>query len=327
MLGRTQSTSARCPIWIFSPQTRTKATVPVSGLWPYLYPRYPHALSWPSALPNIGGPSRGHECRRHESCGHSRVEHIDPHTVHRWLERATTVAKCFNDTMIHNLTLQELQADELQAIVPVKTSPTWIFTTIEVWSRLWVSTIVGARTAENIQQLLQDTALRGALTENSLITTDGFQPYVCVIRAFWGNPCVYAQVVKTMRNNRIIKVVQKLIIGTANRLGQALMDSEDSTTVNTSFIERLNLTIRQCCAYLGCRQLSHARRQVSLANRLELVRCFYNFIRPHRSLKFGKIVRTPVMQAGLATWRLRFFDIFRSAAVRMKYGVSNSQRH
>ena len=37
------------------------------------------------------------------------------------------------------------------------------------------------------------------------------------------------------------------------------MHSEDSSTVNTSFIERLNLTIRQSSAYLSRRTLSHAR--------------------------------------------------------------------
>ncbi len=30
----------------------------------------------------------------------------------------------------------------------------------------------------------------------------------------------------------------------------------------------------------------------------------YNFARPHRALKFGREIRTPAMQAGLATRRL-----------------------
>ena len=32
---------------------------------------------------------------------------------------------------------------------------------------------------------------------------------------------------------------------------------------------------------------------------LELVRCHYNFVRPHRALRFGRETRTPAMQAGL----------------------------
>ena len=31
----------------------------------------------------------------------ARVEHLDPHTVDRWLGRATAAAERFNDTMTH----------------------------------------------------------------------------------------------------------------------------------------------------------------------------------------------------------------------------------
>ena len=136
--------------------------------------------------------------------------------------------------------------------------------------------------------------------------------YAGVIRRVVGEHCVYAQVVKTWRNNRVVKVTQKQMIGTPDQLREALERSEDSTMVNTSYIERLNLTIRQCCAYLGRRRLSHARRQHRLTGHLALVRCFDNFIRPHRALKFGKIIRTPAMQAGLVIRRFRFRDIFRA---------------
>ncbi len=43
---------------------------------------------------------------------------------------------------------------------------------------------------------------------------------------------------------------------------------------------------------------------------LELLRCYYNFVRPHGALKFGRETRTPAMQAGLATRRLTLRDIF-----------------
>ena len=40
------------------------------------------------------------------------------------------------------------------------------------------------------------------------------------------------------------------------------------------------------------------------------LRCHYNFVRPHRALRFGRATRTPAMQAGLATRRLTLRDIF-----------------
>src|SRR5665811_1540545 len=89
-------------------------------------------------------------------------------------------------------------------------------------------------------------------------------------------------------------------------------NSEDSRRLNSSYIERLNLTIRQGSAYLCRRSLCHARRKQRLEDHLEILRCYYNFLRPHRALKFGREVRTPVMQAGLAKKRLTFRDIFTS---------------
>ena len=46
-----------------------------------------------------------------------------------------------------------------------------------------------------------------------------------------------------------------------------------------------------------------------------MFRCYYNFVRPHGALKFGREIRTPAMQAGLTTRRLTFRDIFLSMTI------------
>jgi IS1 family transposase len=143
-----------------------------------------------------------------------------------------------------------------------------------------------------------------------LITTDGFEFYKKVIGRDFGPASLYGQVLKTRRNDRIAKVERRIVLGGAWRLKQALQDSEDSVNLNTSFIERLNLTIRQGSAYLFRRTTCHARWKECLEEHLELLRCHYNFVRPHWALKFGREVRTPAMQAGLAKRRLTFRDIF-----------------
>jgi hypothetical protein len=71
--------------------------------------------------------------------------------------------------------------------------------------------------------------------------------------------CLYGQVIKTRRNDRIVKVERRAVIGDASRLEETLRNSEDSSKLNTSFVERLNLTIRQGSAYLFRRTLYHAR--------------------------------------------------------------------
>ena len=101
--------------------------------------------------------------------------------------------------------------------------------------------------------------------------------------------------------------------GTEAGLRKALAASEDSTKLNTAFIERLNLTIRAGSAYLARRALTYARWPEKLAAGLALVRCHYNFIRPHMALRFGRETRTPAMQAGLTTRRWSFRDVFMAA--------------
>jgi IS1 family transposase len=108
----------------------------------------------------------------------------------------------------------------------------------------------------------------------SLIVTDGFQFYKRVVRRIWGPACLYGQVIKTRRNDRIIKVERRTLIGDAWRFEETLRDSEDSSKLNTSFIERLNLTIRQGSAYLFRRMIYHARWKEHLEDHLELLRCY-----------------------------------------------------
>ncbi len=139
--------------------------------------------------------------------------------------------------------------------------------------------------------------------------------------ALFGIGCVYGQVLKTRRNDRVIKVERRQVIGAKWKFEEALVESEDSSRLNTSFIERLNLTIRQATAYLTRRTTCHARRKERLEDQLEIVRCHYNFVRPHRALKFGSETRTPAMQAGLTTRRLTFRDVFTSASIPVSSGI------
>ena len=124
-----------------------------------------------------------------------------------------------------------------------------------------------------------------------LIVTDGFEFYQKVIRRFFGPACLYGQVLKTRRNDRIIKVERRALHGAAWRFEDALNNSEDSSTLNTSFIERLNLTIRQSSAYLSRRTLSHARSTERLDEHLELLR-YYHTERNHQGL--GNELLTPL---------------------------------
>jgi IS1 family transposase len=249
----------------------------------------------------------------------SRAKQIAWNTVDGWLERAADSCHRFNARRITGLAVEELQADEIRTIVGGKQQPTWIFAVIDVWSRLWPSTVVGRRSYRNTFRLFRDGAKRVNLARFPLIATDGFEFYEKVLRHVFGPTCLYGQVIKTRRNDRVVRVERRTRIGATWRWEQVLADSEDSEKLNTSFIERLNLTIRQGSAYLFRRTLCHARRTERLEAHLELLRCYYNFVRPHRALKFGREVRTPAMQAGLTKRRLTFREIFSSTIVLLAW--------
>ena len=99
------------------------------------------------------------------------------------------------------------------------------------------------------------------------------------------------------------------MIGAAWRFEQALCDSEHSSELNISLIEHPNLDPTGI-GISRRRTIRHARGRECLEDHLELFRCYYNFIRPHRAPKFGLETRTPAMQAGWVSKRLRFREIF-----------------
>jgi hypothetical protein len=127
----------------------------------------------------------------------ARVKRLAWNTVDRWLERAAAWCRRFNDQSISGLDVRELQADEIRTISGGKEQPIWIFATIDVWSRLWPSTVIGRRSYRNTLALIRDTRCRTRLDRNLLIVTDGFEFYENVVRRVFGPLCLYGQVLKT----------------------------------------------------------------------------------------------------------------------------------
>ena len=168
----------------------------------------------------------------------ARTKGISWNTTTRWLRRAAESARQFNETVIRGCLLREIQADEIRTFVNCKKKSTWILMTIEVWSRLWPSTVLGRRSYRNIKRLMEDAIRTARIERIPLITTDGFYYGVAIGRLF-RQACVYGQVVKTMKKNRVTKVERRRIIGSKYQLEDALFLSEDSEKLNTAFIERL----------------------------------------------------------------------------------------
>ena len=148
----------------------------------------------------------------------ARVGGIAWNTVARWLERAAQVCRRFNRETITGFAVEELQADEIRTFAGNKKTPSWIFVAIEVWSRLWPSTVVGRRSYRNTLALVRDVSSRMDLQDLPLIVTDGFDFYEKVVRRVFGPAALYGQVLKTRRNDRIVKVERRELMGATWRL-------------------------------------------------------------------------------------------------------------
>ncbi len=85
--------------------------------------------------------------------------------------------KCVVDSItdrIAGFAAEELQADEIRTFAGNKKTPSWVFVTIEVWSRLWPSTVTGRRSYRNTHALFRDLSKRMNFGRLPLIVTDGF---------------------------------------------------------------------------------------------------------------------------------------------------------
>ena len=94
---------------------------------------------------------------------------------------------------------------------------------------------------------------------------------------------LYAQVVKTVRRRRLVAVTHREVFGTLEAVNQVLAPC--GWQINTAFVERLNLSIRQHVAAVGRRVTTLCKGEDGLRQQLALYHVYYNFCLPHASLR------------------------------------------
>ena len=215
-------------------------------------------------------------------------------------------------------------------------------------SRLLLAIDVGERTLALAQRVLHQVAQVLAPDCAPLFLTDGFREYMTALLTHYGQwvqpprrqatgptpkprwmplpQLLYAQVVKTVRRRRLVRVHHRVVFGTLETVNAVLAPL--GCQINTAFIERLNLTIRHHVAAVGRRVTTLCKGEEGLQQQLVLYQTYYNFCLPHASLRqplpepiptngtgSAKQWRpyTPAMAAGLTdrVWTLREVLLFR----------------
>ena len=86
-----------------------------------------------------------------------------------------------------------------------------------------------------------------------------------------------------MRRRRLVRVTHRVVFGALAAIEQVL--AAQGWHINTAFIERVNLTIRQHVAAVGRRVLTLCKGEDGLRQQLVLYHMYYNFCLPHASLR------------------------------------------
>ncbi len=272
-------------------------------------------------------------------------------TVLEWLCRAAQQAEKINEYLLRELPVTQVQLDELWNFIERKHSAQdtplgesqpqssdgrqWVWLSYAPEFRLLLAAVVGPRCYESALQLIRLTA--AIVVGIPCFFSDGFSSYLpALIEVYYtlktfartgqpGRPknpvkephpdLVYAQLIKQKVKGRLHSLTQRVVCG-AERLKSL------GYAISTSLIERLNLTLRQSLAPLARKSLSFCKAREQLSRRIVFFQAFYNFARPHLSLRVpvptteatraGLIqpqwqARTPGMAAGLAdhVWSFR----------------------
>ncbi|MGI8883198.1 MAG: IS1/IS1595 family N-terminal zinc-binding domain-containing protein [Pyrinomonadaceae bacterium] len=245
-----------------------------------------------------------------------RITEVHRDTIIRLLE--TVGEKCLRiqETLVKNVKVADVQADEIWAFVGMKQKTAneygldkdekigsaYTFTAIESNSKLIVAWHLGRRTEADTLIFLDKlyNAIDGA-TNRFQMSTDGFRGYDHTVNEVLGTKADYGQIVKIYGNpnpdevryssGNVIEIKKKIICGKPNE-----------EKISTSYVERSNLTMRMSMRRLTQLTNGFSKKWENLNYALALYFAYYNFCRVHKTLRC-----TPAMEAGIAktVWTLK----------------------
>jgi len=268
--------------------------------------------------------------------GTARVFEVDPNTVLQWLVEAAEQLQAFSRHVLHNVRVRQVQLDELfallsavkdgavsaaEAIERLERSPQWVWVAMDPESKLLLAIDVGHRTLAMAQRVVHQVAQMLAPDCAPLFLSDGFREYMTALLTHYGQwvqaprrqaqgpapkprwmplpHLLYAQVVKTVRRRRLVAVTHRVVFGTLEAVKQVLAPC--GWQINTAFVERINLTIRQHVAAVGRRVSTLCKGEDGVRQQLALYHAYYNFCLPHASLRQPLPQPLPTHGTGSAT--------------------------
>src|SRR6266571_3880880 len=267
----------------------------------------------------------------------ARVFEVDPNTVLAWLVEVAEHATAFSRYFLHDVPVTQVQLDELfallsagktgevseaEAVERLSRSPHGVWAAIDPVTKLLVTVAVGDRTLAMAQHVVHQVVQVLAPGCMPLFLTDGFKEYTTALLTHYGQwvqparqraqgpapkprwmplpGLLYAQVIKTVRRRRLVRVSHRVLFGTLVAIEQVL--AAHGWHINTAFVERLNLTIRQHVAAVGRRVSTLCKGEDGVRQQLVLYHVYYNFCLPHAGVRQPLPQPLPTNGSGSAKW-------------------------
>ena len=257
--------------------------------------------------------------------GVSRITGLHQQTILNVLETAGRKCTTLLDERIRGVRAEQIEVDELYSYVgcrpehanPYETGRGEIYTFLGIdrGSKLILSTLVGKRYATNCLAIMKDIKSRLAPDYTPQVSTDGFPAYVgntgAVFKAF-GAAVNYGIEVKQYGREEgpVGRYKPAKCLGATRR---AQLGFPNLSTVNTSRVERCNLSVRHFNRRFTRSTLGFSRKIQNHRHTVSLFAAHFNFCRCHSSLKNG-IARTPAMAAGLTDHVWTIAELLRETA-------------
>jgi transposase len=261
---------------------------------------------------------------------------LDERTIARWQRESGHQCQRLHEHIIQagGVLLQHVQADELR--IRIVGGVLWLASALSVSSRLWLGGVVQARRDRGlIRSLLERVRACGAF-DALLLCTDGLSSYpkqaLKVLREplrtgkpgrprlLWPEGLMIAQAIKRYARRRVVEVVQRVVRGPEEEAVRTRLKRTqgggENPQLNTSYIERLQATLRSRLAPLARKTRSAVRLRATLEAGMWLIGTAYNFCCTHRSLRVAGsgaerrwIERTPAQAAGLTDHCWSFYEL------------------
>ena len=234
----------------------------------------------------------------------SRMVGVSINTVTKLLVEAGRACAEYQHTALRNLPCTKLQLDEIWAFVACKDKnipdarkdeagigSVWTWTAICADTKLIPSWLVGARDLEHAKAFVSDLA--GRLSARPQITTDGLKAYVEAMETGFGGEVDYAVLHKIYGGGN----ADESRYSPAQCIGcdkKAVSGASDPAHVNTSYVERQNLTMRMRMRRFTRLTNGFSKKLENLEHMVALHFFVYNFITRHTTLRMPPALKARV---------------------------------